>query len=621
MQFNPTNYPIVTPVGADTVLIRQTATGAVKSALVSAFAGAATPISLVENIDDLKNLALDGIDDGALAQVAGYYSSGDGGGGPFYYDATSSVTANDGTIIAPASNVGRWIRPASTTFNVLQFGARGTFDDATDAILATISAAEVFSQATGDRGVVVYIPAGQYMLTAPLVITRPFVSLVGDGSSVSGFFRSGDYGNTIEINSQTGVTINGLYCYTYANTTNGAHIYVNGTSFCRFNNLFLRRQYGGIHIYGGGAEMVDVTMESGAAFTSNQAGSFGMKLEYNTTTGLAPSINCVRVSVAAIADAGQSYPSTFFPPEYGIQILAADSAYFTSCYSGNCRVNVHIKSTNGRHNTDQSFSNCFFDGFFTGGPTEYGVLIEDDAVPNSLFGLTRFTGCFFGGQHYRPSTSNSGRGISGSSTQMYRLSLSGCSFQSIGKEAINLSGIRDVAISGGTITNVNASNTSAGAIAFAGASKQITVSGVVIGDSSDSFAPAVAVALAGTVDVASVVGNSFRATSGDPVLVSTTGVNLMIESNSTENNGDIASATALALPAHNDYFRITGTTNITSITGGWRKRRVTLRFSDVLTFTDGNNLVLAGNFVTSTNDTITLVCDGTDWFEVSRSNN
>jgi hypothetical protein len=40
-----------------------------------------------------------------------------------------------------------------------------------------------------------------------------------------------------------------------------------------------------------------------------------------------------------------------------------------------------------------------------------------------------------------------------------------------------------------------------------------------------------------------------------------------------------------------------------------------------LTFTDGNNLKIAGNFVTSADDTITLVCDGTNWFETCRSAN
>ena len=85
---------------------------------------------------------------------------------------------------------------------------------------------------------------------------------------------------------------------------------------------------------------------------------------------------------------------------------------------------------------------------------------------------------------------------------------------------------------------------------------------------------------------------------------------------------DVASAAAVTLPIGPDIYKITGTTDITSIvaTGHWG-RRVTLIFGDILTFTDGSNLKLEGNLVTTANDTITLVSDGTSWFEVSRSVN
>lgn len=84
----------------------------------------------------------------------------------------------------------------------------------------------------------------------------------------------------------------------------------------------------------------------------------------------------------------------------------------------------------------------------------------------------------------------------------------------------------------------------------------------------------------------------------------------------------VASAAAMPLPTGR-VFHVTGTTNITSITStNFQSGAViTLIFDDVLTFTDGNNLKLAGNFVTSADDTITLVYDGTNWFETSRSVN
>lgn len=84
----------------------------------------------------------------------------------------------------------------------------------------------------------------------------------------------------------------------------------------------------------------------------------------------------------------------------------------------------------------------------------------------------------------------------------------------------------------------------------------------------------------------------------------------------------VASASAMPLPTGN-VFHVTGTTNITSITSTnfGAGVVVTLIFDGVLTFTDGNNLKLAGDFVTTADDTITLVYDGTNWYEMCRSVN
>lgn len=84
----------------------------------------------------------------------------------------------------------------------------------------------------------------------------------------------------------------------------------------------------------------------------------------------------------------------------------------------------------------------------------------------------------------------------------------------------------------------------------------------------------------------------------------------------------VASASALPLPTGR-VFHVTGTTNITSITATNLQAGVviTLIFDGVLTFTDGNNLKLAGNFVTTADDTITLAYDGTNFYEVCRSVN
>jgi hypothetical protein len=94
-----------------------------------------------------------------------------------------------------------------------------------------------------------------------------------------------------------------------------------------------------------------------------------------------------------------------------------------------------------------------------------------------------------------------------------------------------------------------------------------------------------------------------------------------IQGNRTGLTRTIVSNATLTLPVDGEYFFVTGTTNITSITPSWPDRRVTMQFSDPLTVVEGNNLRMAGDFITTFTDTITLISDGANWIETSRSNN
>jgi len=86
----------------------------------------------------------------------------------------------------------------------------------------------------------------------------------------------------------------------------------------------------------------------------------------------------------------------------------------------------------------------------------------------------------------------------------------------------------------------------------------------------------------------------------------------------------VATDGAVTLPG-NDVVSVTatGAVTVTSITAtGNTGRIVTLVFADGnVTITDGGNLKLAGNLVGTVDDTMTLVCNGTNWYEISRSVN
>lgn len=84
----------------------------------------------------------------------------------------------------------------------------------------------------------------------------------------------------------------------------------------------------------------------------------------------------------------------------------------------------------------------------------------------------------------------------------------------------------------------------------------------------------------------------------------------------------VASADALVLPTAQKVISVTGTTTITSIsTQGHSGNVVTLLFTEELTVTRGSNIQISADFVTTIQDTLTICCDGNNWFEIARAVN
>jgi len=87
----------------------------------------------------------------------------------------------------------------------------------------------------------------------------------------------------------------------------------------------------------------------------------------------------------------------------------------------------------------------------------------------------------------------------------------------------------------------------------------------------------------------------------------------------------VASAATITLPSGADVVSVSGTTNITAITAnGHSGRIITLVFQGALTVVRGAGLLVSaalGDFTATSNDTLTLCCDGTTWYEISRSVN
>ena len=124
-------------------------------------------------------------------------------------------------------------------------------------------------------------------------------------------------------------------------------------------------------------------------------------------------------------------------------------------------------------------------------------------------------------------------------------------------------------------------------------------------------------------DVTLVGNNVFGSNHDATIVVDGGSTRTKLYGNSDGVTFDVASANGtITLPVVGSYFNITGTLTITAITASWPGRLVTLKTAAACTFTDGSNLKLAGNLATATaDDVLTLVCDGTNWYEVSRSVN
>lgn len=181
-RWNDTNYPLVTPSGSSRVLVRNATTGAVKSALVSTIGNTESSLHVVASIAALRATAVSGLEDETMFFSEGYYTPGDGGGGQFYYDSSSAGVDNGGTIIAPDSGGGRWIRIYSGPVNAKWFGATG---DGTTDDLAFLDEAVAWMDAIG--GGQLYLPNGNYYTSDTWVI--------GNGSNAA----NSTSGNRVQV--------------------------------------------------------------------------------------------------------------------------------------------------------------------------------------------------------------------------------------------------------------------------------------------------------------------------------------------------------------------------------------------------------------------------------------
>lgn len=142
----------------------------------STFKNTSNTTKTVDTISDLKALDASLLSNKDVYFVSGYYSSGDGGGGEFYWDSTSTQTDDGGiTISLDSGSTGRFKRVWDWPLNVRWFGAKGDgVQDDTTYIQNALDAAKG-DNATADNRYIfsAFIPLtedGFYRITDTLVI-------------------------------------------------------------------------------------------------------------------------------------------------------------------------------------------------------------------------------------------------------------------------------------------------------------------------------------------------------------------------------------------------------------------------------------------------------------------
>lgn len=127
----------------------------------------------------------------------------------------------------------------------------------------------------------------------------------------------------------------------------------------------------------------------------------------------------------------------------------------------------------------------------------------------------------------------------------------------------------------------------------------------------------------GASDRFRVIGNDFTDNETSGLLNNATGTDFVVRDNLGVGIATVASAATLTV-AGRRVVKVSGSTTVTSITACSPETVVTLIWDTGATFdvTDGSNLKLASSITAhDADDTLTLVCDGTNWHEVCRSVN
>ncbi len=462
----------------------------------------------------------------------------------------------------------------------------------------------------------VYLPAGTYIVSATLDVTgKDRLNITGAGTDVTVIKTTSATADVFYVSSSAATTRWQRYeDFTIDSTvtrTAGAYFnFVGVTARFTIEDVKLYNWYKGIvfeayencWIY-----RTHITNPAAGADSAIQAGK--------TNTGASGANLYITDAFIRGCDGPDGVahlylgePESVPKANYGIKILDTDAVFAVGCDIGGVILNdLYVAPSTRAGNL--YFSNCYFDA------TKSGACVSFEGTGVKL--QSSFDACWFAsaGQLTGGSASVPGLDLTGSGSYA-GVQFTGCRF-------FNSKG-----------SGVKVRGTSGFNGMFTGCVVESNGSGAVAGENYGMMIDT------GHNPSARVYSCIFYGNSGADIYTSPTSRNYVIDgcdlAGALTNLGsgkligdiasdastDIASAGTITVYPYGTYYNITGTQNITGISATWKGHVITLRFTSSLAVVDDSqNLRLAGHFMATSNDTLTLICDGAEWIEVARSTN
>lgn len=538
----------------------------------------------VETLDDLRAVDVALMSDGMAVIMLGRDSVGDGGGGTFRYSESSVATENGGTVIAPDAGGGMWLRSYGSFIDMRWFG------DVENALAAAFSALSA-------GGTILLSPSGN-TITEQVSVPTTGKSYIVQGNGVSAsVIRDSSYpaGDLFYITTGSKIVFRDFLVQNaegFQNTSGYAFNFdtVNN-SLCAIERVWIYNGKNGVKINASDQIFLDKVMyrQSSTQVAAGWGADAGLRI-----TGLSTGIfvsNCLFSTQAVTAVNALAR---------GIHIDHADGLQVVNCHI-KANVGIGFVAAGTSQMTNIFFSNCIIDECFQSG-------VSVDGTTTGVFQNVRFSSCQIVGYGLATETS----GIYLDCPDLAIFQIADCNIDGWRGDGVTILQGTYISVDGCDITDVDAADSGNWCVRIAGGTN-IKVNGGVMG-ALNQGSPLVngAVAITSAADYVSVTGVACINCQGEPIGIISMPTHIDISGNFPQASTipSVTSASSITAQPY-DTIKLTGSTGVNTILGGWTGRKLKAIIPSGLTFGTSGNIYAA--VVKGANTLADLAYDGTKW--------